>query len=212
MSWRHWITLSALISTATFAQEDEASTNEQNNDIELVKQCILNEVIGGDGKQTLDDLRKKCSSLEEDKQLTALDKRQAREQVGKKNRNVITPHKRNYILPLSYVSHPNDRPFDGFDELTDDNDGEPLDNLEAKYQLSIKVHLYDDFSEKLIPASHPVPTLFSPSFFRYGQETLACFSSQYHRCPRTQVGLEETESRGSNCGKLVLYYTWLSVC
>jgi phospholipase A1 len=148
MSWRHWITLSALISTATFAQEDEASTNEQNNDIELVKQCILNEVIGGDGKQTLDDLRKKCSSLEEDKQLTALDKRQAREQVGKKNRNVITPHKRNYILPLSYVSHPNDRPFDGFDELTDDNDGEPLDNLEAKYQLSIKVPLYDDFSDE----------------------------------------------------------------
>ncbi|MBB1355076.1 phospholipase A, partial [Pseudoalteromonas sp. SR45-5] len=66
----------------------------------------------------------------------------------KKNRNVITPHKRNYILPLSYVSHPNDRPFDGFDALTDDSDGEPLDNLEAKYQLSIKVPLYDDFSDK----------------------------------------------------------------
>ena len=79
MSWRHWITLSALISTATFAQE-EVATNEQDNDIELVKQCILNEVIGGDGKQTLDDLRKKCSALEENKQLTALDKRQAREE------------------------------------------------------------------------------------------------------------------------------------
>ncbi|AQP99980.1 phospholipase [Pseudoalteromonas aliena] len=146
MSWRHWITLSALISTAAFAQE-EAPTNEQDNNIELVKQCILNEVIGGDGKQTLDDLRKKCSALEEEKQLTALDKRQAREEVGKKNRNVITPHKRNYILPLSYVSHPNSRPFDGFDELTDEEDGEPLDHLEAKYQLSIKVPLYDDFAD-----------------------------------------------------------------
>ncbi|WP_282130803.1 phospholipase A [Pseudoalteromonas aliena] len=146
MSWRHWITLSALISTAAFAQE-EAPTNEQDDNIELVKQCILNEVIGGDGKQTLDDLRKKCSALEEEKQLTALDKRQAREEVGKKNRNVITPHKRNYILPLSYVSHPNSRPFDGFDELTDEEDGEPLDHLEAKYQLSIKVPLYDDFAD-----------------------------------------------------------------
>ncbi|WP_405602775.1 MULTISPECIES: phospholipase A [unclassified Pseudoalteromonas] len=146
MSWRHWITLSALISTAAFAQE-EAPTNEQDDNIELVKQCILNEVIGGDGKQTLDDLRKKCSALEEEKQLTALDKRQAREEVGKKNRNVITPHKRNYILPLSYVSHPNSRPFDRFDELTDEEDGEPLDHLEAKYQLSIKVPLYDDFAD-----------------------------------------------------------------
>lgn len=146
MSWRHWITLSALISTAAFAQE-EAPTNEQDDNIELVKQCILNEVIGGDGKQTLDDLRKKCSALEEEKQLTALDKRQAREEVGKKNRNVITPHKRNYILPLSYVSHPNSRPFDRFDELTDEEDGEPLDHLEAKYQLSIKVPLYDGFAD-----------------------------------------------------------------
>ena len=146
MSWRHWITLSALISTAAFAQE-EAPTNEQDDNIELVKQCILNEVIGGDGKQTLDDLRKKCSALEEKKQLTALDKRQAREEVGKKNRNVITPHKRNYILPLSYVSHPNSRPFDRFDELTDEEDGEPLDHLEAKYQLSIKVPLYDGFAD-----------------------------------------------------------------
>ena len=83
MSWRHWITLSALLSTAAFAQ-DEVQTNEQDSSIELVKQCILNEVIGGDGKQTLDELRKKCSALEENKQLTALDKRQAREEVGKK--------------------------------------------------------------------------------------------------------------------------------
>ncbi|WP_338362902.1 phospholipase A [uncultured Pseudoalteromonas sp.] len=146
MRWRYWIALTALLSTPSFAQQ-EVKENEQDDDIELVKQCILNEVIGGDGKQTLDELRKKCSALEENKQLTALDKRKAREEVSKKNRNVITPHKRNYILPLSYVSHPNDRPFDGFDELTDEQDGEPLDNLEAKYQLSIKVPLYDDFAD-----------------------------------------------------------------
>ncbi|HBW97459.1 MAG TPA: phospholipase, partial [Pseudoalteromonas sp.] len=146
MSWRYWIAVTALLSTPSFAQQ-EVKKNEQDNDIELVKQCILNEVIGGDGKQTLDELRTKCSALEENKQLTALDKRKAREEVSKKNRNVITPHKRNYILPLSYVSHPNDRPFDGFDELTDEENGEPLDNLEAKYQLSIKVPLYDDFAD-----------------------------------------------------------------
>lgn len=145
MSWRHWILLSTLLSTAVIAEE--TAKNEQNNELELVKQCILNEVIGGDGKQTLDQLREKCSAVEESKQLTAIDKRQAREAVGKKNRNVITPHKRNYILPVSYMSNPNTRPFDGFAELTDKKDGDPLDNLEAKYQLSIKVPLYDEFAD-----------------------------------------------------------------
>lgn len=139
--------LSALLSTTTFAQE-APTANEQSNDTDLVKQCILNEVIGGDANQTIDSLRQKCSALEESKQLTALDKRKARENVSTKNRNVIIPHKRNYILPISYVSHPNDRPFDGFDELTDEMNGEPLDHLEAKYQLSLKIPLYDNFSDK----------------------------------------------------------------
>ena len=86
--------------------------------------------------------------LDESKKLTALEKRKAREEVSKKNRNVITPHKRNYILPLSYVSDPNVRPFDGLKELADDADGEPLDNLEVKYQLSIKVPIFEGFSDK----------------------------------------------------------------
>ena len=62
MSWRHWILLSTLLSTAVIAEE--TAKNEQNNELELVKQCILNEVIGGDGKQTLDQLREKCSAVE----------------------------------------------------------------------------------------------------------------------------------------------------
>ncbi|NMM40414.1 phospholipase A [Pseudoalteromonas arctica] len=149
MTWHYGILFTALLSSTAFAQSAQAKkTNEQDDALELVKQCILNEAIAGDGNQTLDQLRKKCSALDESRQVTALDKRQAREQVSQKNRNVITPHKRNYILPLSYVSHPNVRPFDGLNELTQDNDGEPLDNLEAKYQLSIKVPLYNDFDDE----------------------------------------------------------------
>ncbi|WP_213611308.1 phospholipase A [Pseudoalteromonas sp.] len=146
MSWCHWILLLPLLSTTVVAKE--TAKNEQSNEVELVKQCILNEVIGGDGEQTLDQLRQKCSALEENKQLTAIDKRKAREKVSQQNRNVITPHKRNYILPLSYVSNPNARPFDYLQPLTDQSDGEKIDNLEAKYQLSIKVPLFDDFSDK----------------------------------------------------------------
>ncbi|KPH65262.1 phospholipase [Pseudoalteromonas porphyrae] len=149
MTWRYGILFTTLLSSTAIAQQAQIEKkNEQSSNIELVKQCILNEAIAGDGNQTLDQLRKKCSALDESKQITALDKRQAREQVSQKNRNVITPHKRNYILPLSYVSNPNVRPFDGLNELTQDSDGEPLDNLEAKYQLSIKVPLYNDFDDE----------------------------------------------------------------
>ena len=109
MGWRIWLAAAGLFSVPVFAQTEQPQTNEQDDALELVKQCILNEAIGGDGKQTLEELRKKCSDLDESKKLTALDKRKAREEVSKKNRNVITPHKRNYILPLSYVSNPNER-------------------------------------------------------------------------------------------------------
>lgn len=148
MTWRNGILLTTLLSTSVLAQQaDSKKTNEQDSDIELVKQCILNEAIAGDENQTLAQLRKKCSALDESKQITALDKRKAREQVSQKNRNVITPHKRNYLLPLSYVSNPNTRPFGGLNELSDEPSGEQLDNLEVKYQLSIKVPIYNDFSD-----------------------------------------------------------------
>ncbi|MBB1310263.1 phospholipase A [Pseudoalteromonas sp. SR41-8] len=149
MTWRYGFLLTTLLSYTAFAQSEQAEkTNEQDNDLELVKQCILNEAIGGKAEMTLAQLREKCSSLDESKQITVLDKRKAREQVSEKNRNVITPHKRNYILPLSYVSNPNARPFDNLNDLSENNEGETLDNLEIKYQLSIKVPLYNDFADK----------------------------------------------------------------
>ncbi|MBQ4834631.1 phospholipase A [Pseudoalteromonas sp. MMG010] len=148
MNWRYIFMIPALYLSSGLAQESIDRENEQDSGIDLVKQCVLNEVIAGDEKQTIAELKEKCTALEESKQLSFLDKRMAREKVSGKNRNVITPHRRNYILPVSYVSHPNARPFDGFDELSDDDSGEPLDNLEAKYQLSIKVPLYDGFDDE----------------------------------------------------------------
>jgi phospholipase A1 len=148
MNWRYIVLVLSVVSFASVAEKDNKRTNEQDSGIDLVKQCVLNEVIAGDDTQTIAQLKTKCTSLEESKQLSELDKRKARERVSSKNRNVITPHRRNYILPVSYISHPNDRPFDGFDELTDESNGEPLDNLEAKYQLSIKVPLFTGFDDQ----------------------------------------------------------------
>ena len=149
MTWHTGILLTTLLSTSVLAQQvDSQKKNEQDESIELVKQCILNEAIAGDAKQTLEQLRKKCSSFDEEKTTTAIEKRKAREEVSEKNRNVLTPHKRNYILPVSYVSHPNDRPFSRLDNLSDEQNGEPLDNVEMKYQISLKIPLFEEFTDE----------------------------------------------------------------
>ena len=61
MGWRIWLVAASLFSVPVLAQTEEQNTNEQDDALELVKQCILNEAIGGDGQQTLEQLRKKCS-------------------------------------------------------------------------------------------------------------------------------------------------------
>ncbi|WP_105166653.1 phospholipase A [Pseudoalteromonas sp. T1lg23B] len=134
------------LSASTFAAPASENGSEQD-EINLVKQCILNEVISGDKTRTVEQLRQYCAQLDADKQLSALDKRMARERVSQTNRNVITPHHRNYILPVSYITDPNSRPFSGLRAI-DEEQGEPLDNFEVKYQLSLKVPIYSGFSDK----------------------------------------------------------------
>ncbi|MDU0352975.1 phospholipase A [Paraglaciecola aquimarina] len=52
-----------------------------------------------------------------------------------KNPFSLSQHKQNYFLPLSYASNPNSKNVPG---LTSEN----VDNLEAKYQISVKLPLY----------------------------------------------------------------------
>ena len=51
MGWRIWLVAASLFSVPVLAQTEEQNTNEQDDALELVKQCILNEAIGGDGQQ-----------------------------------------------------------------------------------------------------------------------------------------------------------------
>ena len=129
-------------SLTAFATETPVVEDE----IDLVKQCVINELINADDNTLVADIKEKCSKLEAAKKFSLLDQRMARERVTQKNRNVLTPHHRNYILPVSYISQPNNRPFDGIKAISDDQ-GEPLDNFEVKYQLSLKVPVYTGFSD-----------------------------------------------------------------
>ncbi len=58
------------------------------------------------------------------------------ERAARDNPAVITPHKRNYLLPFSYVDNPNSAPFATTNNQTDSEFN--LDNFEVKFQLSFK--------------------------------------------------------------------------
>ncbi len=58
-----------------------------------------------------------------------------RERAVDDNRSVLIAHKRNYFLPLTWASHPNNEPF----EANGNDSGEELDNLEAQFQISLKL-------------------------------------------------------------------------
>ncbi|ATC93168.1 phospholipase A [Pseudoalteromonas tunicata] len=142
---RYVICLVALISFFTNASESDPISNPE---VELVKQCILGELLSGNDERTIGQIKQNCAKPDSNTNISQLDKRMAREHYSQDNRNVITPHKRNYLLPVTYMSNPNSSPFNHYDQLTQNDKDEPLDNFEAKYQLSIKVPLFNNFSDK----------------------------------------------------------------
>ncbi len=130
-----------LSSGLSHAKTDEEKAIEQEN----MKQCVLNELVSGDEQQTLVVVKEKCRSLVNIEKMSAIDKRLVREQVTEHNPNVITPHKRNYILPLTYMERKSDVVIESpFNEAPE----EFLDNMEAKFQVSLKVPLFENFSDK----------------------------------------------------------------
>lgn len=73
--------------------------------------------------------------------------RMQREQVAQNVRSVLIPHRRNYIMPISYVSNPNEEPFKS--QLGSVSQTDELDNLEIKFQISLKFSLLDEvFTEQ----------------------------------------------------------------
>ena len=71
-----------------------------------------------------------------------LRERLQREQRTQLVRSVLTPHKRNYLLPISYVFEPNDGPFER--DRGEGIDGDGLRNFEATFQISLKVPLVEN--------------------------------------------------------------------
>jgi phospholipase A1 len=80
-----------------------------------------------------------AESVEEETGSLVID-RIERERAEQHNRSVLIAHKRNYILPLTYASEPNNDVFD----IGSGDFGAELDNIEMQFQLSLKSPLAEE--------------------------------------------------------------------
>lgn len=102
------------------------------------EQCLLKQAVEGDGSQTLSEIRALCSAdesiMEKEQSQGALTDRIKGEMEASDNRFVITPHRPNYALPVSYNKNPNSKPFKVV--------GGDFSNTEIKFQISLKAPLW----------------------------------------------------------------------
>lgn len=107
--------------------------------------CLLGALNDASGKTSVEQIRTWCdgsSPKNEPKEKhgaseQALRARLVLEESTQYNPFVITPHYRNYVLPYSYWDNPK------WNDSGRNNDS--LDNHEAKFQVSIKMPLLNDF-------------------------------------------------------------------
>lgn len=105
---------------------------------QTLEACIEESMKTAEPTMTLGELKSECELLinpDYQKETVAF-KRLAMERRTEWNPFVITPHKQNYILPATYMTDPNNEPYEFLNE-----DG--LDQREVKMQMSFKVPLTD---------------------------------------------------------------------
>ena len=117
------------ISSAAYADES-ADTKDA---------CILNAMKQVNKNTTVAELRARCAVDTNDTDRSLLRDRYDRERAAEQVGTVLTPHKQNYMMPASYLHEPNNEPY--VQEFGDLLANEQLDNVEAKFQLSMKFKL-----------------------------------------------------------------------
>lgn len=120
----------------------------------LAEAVVCNEVINNSARLLCyDELYGKPMIVEEKVEVVTpepevTDESLVRQRMGREDllfghTLAILPHRQTYILPYTYLSEPNQKPFAGI-PLSETED-QQLDNDEVKFQISFKVPLIDDF-------------------------------------------------------------------
>ena len=151
----HYGTLAAGICLAAtlgiFACNGDSVAAESAPDKTAVQDCLLKTLESAPGGMTVDELRARCKAEQMAAAKDEKDEGIVEARLYTDDNNVLRPftlmaHRPNYILLANYNSDPNNEPWR---EATGDPNFE-LDNVEAQFQVSIKVPLAVDlFKNKM---------------------------------------------------------------
>ena len=118
----------------------------QAQELSSMQQCLLDAMNKENASITVAEVRQQCTEklreednqdvvkIDEVKEPGALTKRMQSEKVTEFDPYVLTPHRRNYILPVWGTTDINTAPYQNFQGYEDS-----LEEYEAKLQLSFKV-------------------------------------------------------------------------
>jgi phospholipase A1 len=114
-----------------------------------VRECVLHgalaqedvDSLAPEERQTAQGLLENCQRLANE--APEVPDRLVQEKLVEDNPYVLSAHKRNYILPATYMDDPNQAPYSGGEAYPGLED--PMENTEVKLQVSLKVPLsYSD--------------------------------------------------------------------
>ena len=127
------LSASALEEPLTVGQRDllNAVNNGEYDDLTVGE---LRELL--QKQQMVEGCAPDCEKLADEGSSSVVDQRLSSEQLATFLPFSIVPHKRNYLLPVTYNSHVNSKPF-----KVDDDD---VDRVEVKFQFSFKVPIWQD--------------------------------------------------------------------
>lgn len=178
-----------------------------------VDECIIKSVGVAGPEVTAKEIRDNCQRLDTIEEVE-VPKRVLVEKATEDNPYVITGHRQNYILPVSYMEDPNQSPYNNNFYPGEEN---PVKNEEVKLQLSIKVPL--TYSEVLVPNDAVYFGFTLKSFWQfYASEVSSPFRETnyrpevYYEAPipsqfwggtlLTRVGIEhESNGRGGDLSR-----------
>jgi phospholipase A1/A2 len=101
--------------------------------------CVTNALMSADDDTTVGSLRESCVGYENE----LIHQRMLLERSVLNNPFVLLPHRPNYLMPVSYVSHQNGVYQTEFNGLE-------LDNVEAQFQISLKYIAVQKFMDPVL--------------------------------------------------------------
>ena len=105
--------------------------------MDQVERCVLNTVATGASDTTLREVRDTCRDLQNGAKVPA---RIINEKLTENSAFVITPHRQNYLLPVTHNAKPNQTPW--IEQNVFPGIERPIEHAESKLQISFKVPLW----------------------------------------------------------------------